>query len=72
MEWISVDKKPPEDDVLYAICVYNNIYGKSVPQDAFGTLRDGKWYWWVDGVADEIEGKVTYYMELEFPKEESK
>lgn len=70
MEWISVNKTPPEENVVYAVCTYNFRMEIAIPEDCFAIFHFGEWYWWVDCLGDKVEGIVTHYMQLEFPEED--
>lgn len=71
MHWIKIDDSHrPENDTLYAISIWNKIYKRSIPADAFAIFRNNVWYWWVDGETDKVEEKVAHYMQLLLPEEQ--
>lgn len=57
MEWISCKKYYP---IVFEPCIIY-IKGEAVASDAMAVFSGEAWYWWIDGIADEVEGEVTHW-----------
>lgn len=58
MEWISVNYYLPPDFVPCIIL----CEGSKIAEDAMAIVTEEGWFWWVDGIADAVEVKVTHWM----------
>lgn len=70
MEWIDVGDNLPEDGELCIICT--DTYDGYEVADCYAcyNYESDKWYWWVDGPADDVDGNVSYWMPLPQPPKE--
>lgn len=63
--WINANLRLPPDFKPCIIC----LEGKAESEDCYAIVTEEGWYWWVDGIGDMIEEKVTYWMEHPIPPE---
>ena len=67
MEWKSCKNYLP---IIFEPCIIY-IEGKEVAEDAMAVFAGDVWFWWIDGVADEVEGKVTHWTYRPKPPKEN-
>lgn len=59
MKWVKASERIPPD---YKPVVIRLVGSGNKYEDCFAIVTYEGWYWWVDGVGDEVEGKVEAWL----------